>query len=107
MSKLLGQPRPGLTGGIGPFIDYSFEFTGAPNNARVTGCHDGYPSYRIYENGRLIYYYKHKPWRQGKLLGNCDRKVELGYTYPRNPLPNSDEQYPELCKESFGSIFCG
>ena len=105
--EISGKTQSGIarwTGGILPFINYSFEFTGAPNNAKVTGEHDGYPSYRIYENGRLIYYYKHKPssWispQQLKLFGTSDRRVKLGYTYPRNPLPNSDEQYPELCKD--------
>ena len=77
-----GKTATGLTLGIGPFINYSFAFSGGPNGARVKGCHDGYPSYRIYDNGKLIYYHRHNSTKVWKLFGKCDVRVNRSYTYP-------------------------
>ena len=78
-----GKTASGLTGGLGPFINYEFRFTGGPDGAYVSGCHDGYPSYAIYDNGKLVYTYKHKSLRLWKLFGKCDTQVRVSYTYPR------------------------
>ena len=68
---------------VGPRINYNFLFSGGSKNAKVTGCHDGYPSYKIWVNGQLIYYHKHKPTNLVKLFGSCDIKVNMpSYTYP-------------------------
>ena len=79
---LKGSTKSGITAGLGPGIDYRFRFTGGPTSARVTGCHDGYPSYKIYDNNKLIYYYQHRKYNLIKLFGSCDIKVDVRYTYP-------------------------
>ena len=78
-----GSTKSGMTFGVGPGIDYSFRFTGRPNNTRISGCHDGYPSYKIYINGKLVYYFKHKSIRVLKLFGKCDVKVDSRVSFPK------------------------
>ena len=78
-----GSTKSGATFGIGPGIDYSFHFTGRPDNARVEGCHDGYPSYYIYVNDKRIYYHRHKKINLISLFGKCDTKVSVPFTYPK------------------------
>lgn len=78
--RVTGEAISGL--GIGPRINYTFLFVGKQKKARVMGCHDGYPSYKIWFNGKLIYYHKHKPTNLIKLFGNCDIKVDRPFTFP-------------------------
>lgn len=63
-----------------PGINYQFHFTGNSKRTRVKGCHDGYPSYKIYENGQLVYEFNADPIRVLKLFGSCDIKVDRTYT---------------------------
>ena len=78
-----GSTKSGITFGVGPGIDYSFRFTGRPNNARISGCHDGYPSYKVYINGKIVYYFKHKKYRLLNLFGKCDVKVDSKISFPK------------------------
>lgn len=78
-----GSTKSGITLGIGPGIDYKFQFTGKPNKTRILGCHDGYPSYKIYINGKLVYYFKHKNYRLLRLFGKCDVNVDSIVSYPK------------------------
>ena len=68
--------------GVGPRINYKFVFTVGPENIRIRGCHDGYPSYRISVNGEKIYTHKHKSIDLIKLFGECDTQVNESYPYP-------------------------
>lgn len=86
-----GKTASAATLGMGPFINYEFHFIGGPTGAYLSGCHDGFPSYRVYSNKKLIYEYTHKGrnfldlkfWKAfSKLAGRCDVKIGQGYTYP-------------------------
>ena len=56
--KLLSETASGSTLCIGLFLNYRFQFEAKEHKVRVTGYHDGYPSYKILRNGKTIYYQK-------------------------------------------------
>lgn len=93
---IYGKTATGLTLGIGPFINYKFSFRSQMPEvvnqsiksikATVTGCHDGFPSYRIYVNNKLIYYHKHELTKIWKLWDNCGVTVSQAFVY--RPIRN-------------------
>ena len=79
----IGQTASGVA--ILPNIDYSFNISFSSKNKEniwsVTGCHDGYPAYKINfinlisGKKQVLYNFKHEPLGIAKLLGTCDIEV--------------------------------
>lgn len=76
----IGQTASAVT--ILPNINYRFSFLFSERGLRVTGCHDGYPAYRVTVrttrpgSGTVtVYKFTHKRIDLVKLFGTCDVKV--------------------------------
>ena len=69
--KAGGQTASGV--GFMPNINYKFGFFVSPTHILINGSHDGYPSYSVTVNGKLIYDYV-QGWL-GQLFGESDIDV--------------------------------
>ena len=85
-----GTTKTGLSAivlGALPAIDYklNFKFDGAnqKNKWVISGCHDGYPAYKVWVDNAItnfitdLYEYRHKSIRLHKLFGDCDIQVNV------------------------------
>ena len=71
---LSGETASGV--GIIPNINYRFEIAlKADGTASISGCHDGYPAYRVIVEGKKVYSFVHQSKDLIKLFGTCDVKV--------------------------------
>ena len=69
--QLKGQTASGVR--VIPNIDYNFSiYVTHDGLSAIRGCHDGYPTYLVKVNGKVLYHFKHKPIRILKLWGDCD-----------------------------------
>ncbi|UCI23972.1 hypothetical protein [Mesorhizobium sp. B2-8-5] len=70
----VGQTASGV--GFMPNIDYKFAITVDVSSREVvfSGCHDGYPSYKIFVNGNVVYDFDQE--LLVALFGSCDTKVQ-------------------------------
>lgn len=82
----IGETASGI--GVAPNINYRFKFEARPKGDdilwKITGCHDGYPAYKITINSlvqggvkTVAYNFKHKSIQLFNLFGECDIKTNV------------------------------
>lgn len=80
--KIEGETASGVR--VLPNINYKFDlyYNLYSNSAFISGCHDGYPAYKISighgseKANETLYNFKHKPKEVLKLFGSCDVKFK-------------------------------
>ncbi len=69
--EVRGETASGVA--VLPNVNYRLNFEVARSGeAKISGCHDGYPAYRIVVDGVEQYAYQHQPLDLLSLLGECD-----------------------------------
>ena len=69
-----GETASGV--GVMPNINYKFDIViTRQGKGHLSGCHDGYPSYRVKVGSNSAYEYVHPSGQLGNLFGSCDIKI--------------------------------
>lgn len=68
-----------------PNINYDFTIqVGSNGSAKLlSGCHDGYPAYKITIDGRELYRFEHESIRLNRLYGECSVEAPARSLPPR------------------------
>ena len=60
-----------------PNINYKFNMAVTPKGTGAfSGCHDGYPAYRVAVSGKAVYEFLHESLSLIKLFGECDVQIK-------------------------------